>query len=185
MNLIFLDLETSDLDWEAPRAQLLEIGMLAVCPRSLRELAAWSTPIQAHLHVGEWHPKVVEMHSANGLLEELRGPRAHLTFEAGGFPTLAQAQAQAVEFFFANGGASAAGKSPLCGANVQDFDRLWLKRMMPDLERCFGHRAFDSSAFWQLCDFVTGTQQQSSSTAHRALDDCRQSVQTVRNFLGG
>src|SRR5690606_9665840 len=119
------------------------------------------------------------------LLEELRGPRSLLPLEAGGFPTLAQAQQLAVEFFFANGGASAAGKSPLCGANTQDFDRNWLRSRMPELERCFGHRAFDSSAFWQLRDVITGTVRESSSTAHRALDDCRESVQAVRNAIGG
>jgi oligoribonuclease (3'-5' exoribonuclease) len=186
MNLIFLDLETSGLDETNPRAEILEIGMLAVCSRSLRELAAWSTPIKAHCFTGEWHAEVVEMHSASGLLAELQGPRQHLTLEAGGLPTLAQAQAMAVGFFCANGGRTHLGQSPLCGANP-DFDRRWLKaRGMPQLEALFHYRSFDTNCFWQLRNFIAGQPAANKAgTAHRSLADCRQSVQTLRSFLGG
>jgi oligoribonuclease (3'-5' exoribonuclease) len=186
MNLIFLDLETTGTDETNPRAEILEIGMLAIHPQTLQELAAWSTPIKAHCFTGEWDPKVVEMHSASGLLDELRGPRSHLQFAAGGLPTLAEAQAQAIGFFAANGGRTHLGQSPLCGANP-DFDRRWLKaRGMPQLENLFHYRSFDTNCFWQLRNFIAGQPAANKAgTAHRALADCRQSVQTLRTFLGG
>jgi oligoribonuclease (3'-5' exoribonuclease) len=186
VNLIFLDLETSGLDETNPRAEILEIGMLAIHPQSLRELAAWSTPIKAHCFTGEWDPKVVEMHSSSGLLAELRGPRSHLQFAAGGLPSLSEAQAQAVGFFAAHGGRTHLGQSPLCGANP-DFDRRWMKaRGLSDLEKMFHYRSFDTNCFWQLRNFIAGQPAANKAgTQHRALADARQSVQTLRSFLGG
>jgi oligoribonuclease len=182
MNLIFIDLETSGLD--PATGEILEIGMLAVDPRTMRELAAWSTPLKAKCFTGEWHPKVVEMHTASGLLAELRSGPQNLKLAAGGFPDVREAEAHAVGFFNGNRGRTDPGWSPLCGANP-DFDRRWLERHMPALARCFHYRSFDSNFCWQLRQFVTGGGQEKVGVAHRALADCRQSIQTIREFLGG
>ncbi len=183
MNLIFLDLETTGLD-EAT-GEILEIGMLAVNPRNLQELAAWSTPVNPSSgFYAKMDPRVVEMHTASGLLEELRGPRSYTKLEAGGLPGLAQAEAWAIACFDNWGGATVDGKSPLCGSNP-GFDRRWLRRWMPALEQRFLYRDFDSNFTFQLARFVFGQDTKKEHTHHRALADCRQSVQTIRTFLGG
>lgn len=98
MNLVFVDLETTGLDHTAPEAELLELALVAVDARTLAEVAHWSTPIKARCHTGEWHPRVYEMHANSGLLLELRSERSLLKFEAGGLPTLEQAESVALQF---------------------------------------------------------------------------------------
>jgi oligoribonuclease len=177
--LVFVDIETSSLDHTAPGAELLELALVAVDARTLTELGHWSTPIAARCHTAEWHPRVVEMHQDSGLLAELRGPRAMLKFEAGGLPTLEQAEGVALQFL----GAYAPNQSsPMCGANVGSFDRQWLRRFMPRLDQAFHYRSLDTNAQFIVESMVFGLSTSKGETRHRALDDARQSVDTLRKL---
>lgn len=179
---VWLDYECSCLDENDPRAELLEIAMVAVEPRTLRELGAWTTPLKSRVFTGEWRPEVVEIHTASGLLAELRSGRQHLKLEAGGFPTVLEAEAQAIGFL---GYYGALGQSPICGANP-GFDKAWMRKHMPRLADSFHYRVFDTNFCFQLERFIRGTDDyQKRDVAHRALADCRASIQTLRNFLGG
>lgn len=179
MNLIFADLETTGLDHTAPEAELLELALVAVDARTLAEVAHWSTPIKARCHTGEWHPRVVEMHQNSGLLQELRGERAVLRFEDGGLPTRSQAEDVALQFMAMY---APDQSSPMCGANVGSFDRQWLRRFMPKLDGAFHYRCLDTNAAFLVESHVFGLSTTKGVTTHRALDDARQSVETLRKL---
>lgn len=182
MNLVFIDLETTGLDHDAPGAEILEIALVAVDARTLTEVAHWHTPVKARCHTGEWHPRVVEMHQDSGLLAELRGPRSHLRHEAGGLPTLAEAEAVALQFMAAYAGGVDGVPSPMCGANVGSFDRQWVRRFMPKLDQAFHYRCLDSNAQFLVGSFVFGLSTSKDHTEHRALSDARASVDTLRKL---
>lgn len=189
MNLIILDTETTGLLDEAtgappPDGEILEIGMLAVDPRSLVELAAFATVIKPSSgFFSKLHPKVVEMHQKSGLLDELRGPRSYLKVEAGGLPERELAERWAVHFFNANGGFDGQ-KSPLCGYSPE-FDRAWLRARMPGLHGCFSYRNHDVNFTWQSLWFATGARHvKTDAPPHRALADCRHTLAQLRRFFG-
>lgn len=183
---IFLDLETTGLDPDA--GGILEIGLVAV-DRTLTELAHWASPVKpSH---GDWlsllDGYVYEMHSGSGLLGELTSERVHLKFEAGGLPDLKQAEAVAVAFVQQFGPPQDSRGRPtaiMCGANVGSFDRGWLRVHMPALDAAFHYRSLDSNFCFLAEQFLTGGPVTKGETRHRALEDARQSVDTVRKFFG-
>lgn len=195
-NWIWLDIECTGLDEHAPDAAILEIGLVAV-DAQLRELAHWSTPIK--FGAGDLadvlrRAGLTDMHSNNGLLGELTGARSLIKFEAGGLPDLREAEAVALQFVaqfapatFAprrdgNGSYMVAG-SPVCGANP-GFDQRWIAEHMPTLASQFHYRGFDSNFCFMSEQRFGGGPSVKSEVRHRALDDCRQSIATVRRFFG-
>jgi oligoribonuclease len=176
--LIILDFETTGLNPE--RDQILEMAMVALEYGTLREVAAVSTCLNVPSGVfGLCDDRAHAMHEQSGLKAELWGPRAHLSFEAGGWPTYAQAQASALAWLQHVGGM----QSPLGGYNP-GFDRGFLKQHMPNLERAFHYRQFDVNFCHLLREVITGERVGPKTVTHRALDDCRHAAQTLRDFLG-
>lgn len=182
MNLIFIDLETNGLVQNAPGAELLELALVAIDPRTLQEIAHYTTPLNARYHTGEWAPYVVEMHQNSGLLQDLRGPRAVLKVEAGGLPHVHQAEAVALQFMaqYAPVDDKGRGTSPMCGANVGSFDRQWVRKFMPKLDKAFHYRCLDTNGAFLIEQHVFGLTGEKTETRHRALADARQSVDTLR-----
>jgi oligoribonuclease (3'-5' exoribonuclease) len=182
VNFIWCDLETNGLDPLKPDALILEIALVAVAI-GLNEVAHWHSPIIPS--VGNWFstlpPELVEMHSNSGLLGELRGPRSVLRFEAGGLPTLAQAEEVAMQFMQAYGGEPKF--TYIAGANPA-FDLSWIRKHMPHLATRFSYRPFDSNAFHMASAWLSGAPMAKTGVRHRALDDCRQSIGVVRSFFG-
>jgi oligoribonuclease (3'-5' exoribonuclease) len=185
---IILDLETTSLDPREPNACILEIGLVAV-DRRLNEVAHWSSPVKPLR--GDWRQsldaRATEMHQNSGLIAELLGERAMLKFEAGGLPTLEQAEAVALQFVAAYGAPVSQYGHPqaiMCGANIGSFDRQWLKVHMPKLDQAFHYRSADSNFCFLSEQFLSGAPTEKGETRHRALDDCRQSLATMRKFFG-
>lgn len=177
--LIILDLETSGLD--PNRHEILELGMLAVAYGSLQVLGAYSTVLKVSSgFMGAMDPEVVQMHTNNGLLAEVRGERSLLTLEAGGWPYLREAEAQAIGFMNYHGGQ----RSPLGGFNPA-FDRGFLKRHMPGLEANFHYRSLDANFIPILIELVTGERKPKEPGAHRALADCYAVLDCIKRFLAG
>lgn len=189
---VFVDLETGGPDplhgEHDPKGQILEIALVAVDNR-LNEVAHWTSPIKP-LGV-DWRvimpPRVIQMHDGSGLTREIN-KRTHpldaKPFDGtpqGGLPTEAEAEAVCIQFMQAY----APGRtSPMCGANVGAFDRRWLKARMAGLEACFTHRCLDSNFCFLADQFFGGQASVKGETRHRALDDARQAIQTVRRFFG-
>jgi oligoribonuclease len=183
---IFLDIETTGLD--AATGCILEIGLVAV-DRQLQDVAHWASPVKPP-H-GDWlsrlDPYVREMHAGSGLLGELTGERGLLKFEAGGLPTLAEAEAVACQFVKQFGSPPDERGRPraiMCGANIGSFDRQWLRMHMPALEGMFHYRSVDTNFTFLAEQFLTGGPTLKGETRHRALDDSRQAIASVRGFFG-
>ena len=182
--LVILDYETSGLSPELDEP--LELALIALEYGTLRELGFYSTVLKTHTSgwQGRLDENVRQMHLQSGLLSEVLGPRSHLRFEAGGWPTYAEAEAQAIGFMNFHGGQ----KSPLGGYNPE-FDRGFMRKWMPRLERTFHYRSFDLNFPHLLREVVCGSGStdatQKKDVAHRALDDCRHAATALRRFLGG
>lgn len=170
MRLIWLDLETTGLD--PAEDTIVEIGMVATTV-DLAVEAMWSTTVlqpEGAKPFEQWHPRVQEMHTTSGLVEDLKH---------GGMP-LEMAQKEAIRFFKKQGGNTTAGRSPLCGANPQ-FDRGFLRQHMPELQRCFLYRDFDVRSLTQLTSWRTGSKV-TTPPDHRAIADCLQAIMAVQEF---
>lgn len=188
---ILFDIETPGIDPEL--GQPLEIGLVAV-NRRLEAVAEWSAPIKP-FH-GDWlerlDPFIVEMHSNSGLIAELRGPRSTRTFEAGGLPTLAEAEAVACQFIAHFGhppitwrDGSVHPQAIIAGANVGKFERgAWFPRWLPKVEAACSHRSLDTNFTFLAEQFLSGGPTEKSETRHRAIDDCFQALNGLRKFFG-
>jgi oligoribonuclease len=189
---IIIDLETTGLDERELTAAILEIGLVAV-DRRLNEVAHWASPVKP-FHgdaLSRLPDRVREMHQNSGLLAELAGPRSLLQFAAGGLPTLVEAEAVALQFVAAYGApptvypsGQTRANAIMVGANIGSFDRQWLKAHMPRLDAAFHYRSADSNFCFLSEQFLLGGPTEKGETRHRALDDCRQSLATLRRFFG-
>jgi oligoribonuclease (3'-5' exoribonuclease) len=213
-NWIWVDFETTTLDERHPTdSHILEIGLAAVDAK-LQIVCEWSSPVKYfHGDLADCLRRcgTLEMHQNSGLYAELTSGRAHQTFESGGLPTLAEAEAVACQFVATFAPpvynisdthwaqiqqAKEAGYatdlrerrivagSPLCGSNVGKFDWLWMREKMPKLAAMFHYRCYDTNFAFMSEQRFGGGSGVKTNTRHRALDDCHQSINTVRTFFG-
>lgn len=179
--LIILDFETTGLD--PNQHEILEIAMVAIEYVTLREVAAVASCLKVSSgFMGKLDEKVFAMHTASGLLAEVRGPRCNLSYEAGGWPTLQQAEAAAIGWLGLHCGAT---RSWLGGYNPE-FDRGFMRKHMPRLEQTFHYRNMDLNFPHGLRELITGQPgEKKEGVTHRALDDCRHAAAALRSFVGG
>jgi oligoribonuclease len=109
---------------------------------------------------------VLKMHTSSGLLVAIR--ESTLAVEDAGRQTLE----------FVRSHVPTAGSVPLCGNSIA-VDRRFLRHYIPELEEHFHYRSIDVSTLKELCkrwrpDIYAGRPHK--QTAHRALDDIRESV---------
>ncbi len=109
---------------------------------------------------------VRKMHTTSGLLTAI------------GSSTVTVEHAAEATLEFVKSHVPTAGSVPLCGNSIA-MDRRFLRRYMPALDEYFHYRTVDVSTLKELCKrwyhglYVTRPQK---VTAHRALDDIRESV---------
>ena len=111
-------------------------------------------------------PVVREMHTRSGLLAAIE--TSTLTLEEAGRQTLAFLQEQV----------PAKGTVPLCGNSI-GTDRRFLAAQLPEIENWLHYRSIDVSTVKELCRrWYPGVlaKAPTKKTAHRALDDVRESV---------
>jgi len=106
------------------------------------------------------------MHTTSGLLTAI------------GNSTVTVEYAAAATLEFIKSHVPAAGSVPLCGNSIA-MDRRFLRHYMPALDEYFHYRTVDVSTLKELCkrwyhDLYTARPQK--VTAHRALDDIRESI---------
>ncbi len=113
---------------------------------------------------------VVDMHTSSGLLEEIRSSTI----------TLDQAGAQTLEFLRAH--IAEPRTVPLCGNSI-GMDRRFLAAYLPEIEEFLHYRSIDVSTIkelarrWYPQDLA---EFRKTASAHRAMDDIRQSVAELR-----
>ena len=117
-------------------------------------------------------PIVVDMHTKSGLLEAIRA--STVTLEQAGAETLAFIKQHVPE----------ARKVPLCGNSI-GMDRRFLDQYLPDIENWLHYRSIDVSSLKELArrwNPMVLKGQPKKKSAHRALDDIRESIEELRYY---
>jgi len=135
-----------------------ELNIVAEGP----DLVIGATPEQ----LADMDDVVVRMHTASGLLTAIGESKV----------TVEEAAAATLEFVKSQ--VPTAGSVPLCGNSIA-MDRSFLRQYMPALDDYFHYRTIDVSSVKELCkrwyrELYAARPQK--LTAHRALDDIRESV---------
>lgn len=119
-------------------------------------------------------PVVVEMHTASGLIEEIRSSTV----------TLEEAGAATLEFLRAH--IDEPRTVPLCGNSI-GVDRRFLVAHLPEIEEFLHYRSVDVSTIkelarrWYPKDL---SRFRKKSSAHRAMDDIKESVAELQYWRG-
>jgi oligoribonuclease len=163
--LAWMDLEMTGLD---PARHVIveiatiitddELNIVAEGP----DLVIGATPEQ----LTEMDDFVVRMHTASGLLTSIK--ESSVSVDQAAEATLAFLKSHLPE----------PGSVPLCGNSIA-MDRRFLRHYMPAVDNYFHYRTVDVSTLKELCkrwyrDLYAARPQK--LTAHRALDDIRESV---------
>jgi oligoribonuclease len=115
-------------------------------------------------------PIVVAMHTGSGLIEQIRAS------------TISVDEAGAATFEFIKEHIKTPRTVPLCGNSI-GMDRRFLAAYLPDIEEYLHYRSIDVSTIkelarrWYPKDLSA---YQKKSSAHRAMDDIKQSVAELR-----
>lgn len=163
---VFLDLETTGLDELV--CSPIEVAAV-VTDEQLVELGSFERLIIPRFGC-LWDAEARVMHSDNGL--------AQLVEREG--RSLVIAQILLPEFISSFAGPDIS--LHLAGYGVH-FDRRFLKRYFPDVERLFHHRHLDVSSIRMLAE-TAGHPPLSGEKRHRAMLDVRRSLDDARRFLG-
>jgi oligoribonuclease len=113
---------------------------------------------------------VVNMHTSSGLIDQIRS--SAITLEQAGAETLAFIKQHIPE----------PRTVPLCGNSI-GMDRRFLAAYLPDIENHLHYRSIDVSTIkelarrWYPADLAAFDRK---SSAHRAMDDIRESVEELR-----
>jgi oligoribonuclease len=164
---VFLDVETTGLDPDAG-AEILEVAAV-VTDGAFNELACFEAAVALSL-THQWDLAAHTMHTASGLLDACR--REGLPLAVVGarlLSTLTQHR-------------EAAGTLHLAGNSVH-FDRAFLKRYWPEVERLFHHRHLDVSTLRLVGERVTGAPGLSGAPTHRAMADVRRSIAELHYWI--
>lgn len=188
--LIWTDIETTGLYYEErdgrPADAILEVAMIATDDQ-LNELASinWITSEAQFRPFVSLNPFVREMHTKNGLwLMSLKS-----TLDTS---VVARQCTDWVRDMIVDFGTVVDGKPEkpaLAGSGVH-FDRAFLRRDMPPVIDLLSYRNLDVSAFtetgrrfWPNA-YAGRPAKPEENKVHRALDDVRESIDTLRYWLG-
>lgn len=165
MTMIWVDIETTGLDEQ--QDLILEVGMV-VTDNNLEKLAETSFVVgQSRSDLEIMEPIVREMHTKNGLIEEVL---------QSGWSRYAVDERL---FAFLNANVpEGKGKVVAAGSNVS-FDRRFLRKYMSVTERFFHYRSVDVSSVKELVkrwhpDYAAGLPP--GKKAHRAISDIYDSI---------
>jgi oligoribonuclease len=165
-----MDLEMTGLEPE--RHVIVEIATL-VTDDDLT-LVAEGPDLVIHasdVELAEMGDFVTEMHTSSGLLPAIRASRI----------SVADAEAQTLAFLRQH---VPSGTIPLAGNSI-GTDRRFLQTYMPTLESFFHYRNVDVSTIKELGNRWFPTEMRArpdKATAHRALDDIRESIAELRFY---
>lgn len=188
--MVWVDVETTGLDEQ--RELLTELAIVITDPfgeildeyQSLIFEPTWHEALVQGLNTD---PKVLEMHRKSGLTQAMVDFENAL-LEAGHaerLPVLEAVCWDAIAFLGFHGIGKDALKLPMAGSSIH-FDRRWITWKMPELNDCFHYRNIDTSTINGICQMVNPqihARIPEKNRNHRALADCRESIEEYRWFL--
>ncbi len=164
-SMTWVDLETTGLE---PQLHIpLELG-LAITDDDLNILhqKSWIIEPAAMPLWPELDPRVVEMHTANGLIEAINNGEGLSIY------TVIE---DAVDWLDHHGGTG----FPMCGSSVAGFDRPWMRVHFPAVEALFHYRHIDVSTVKELCrrwNKRVFAHAPVKKEVHRVLPDLQESI---------
>ncbi|MET0901711.1 MAG: oligoribonuclease [Acidimicrobiales bacterium] len=167
--LVWMDLEMTGLD--PAREVIVEIATI-ITDDDL-EIVAEGPDLVIHQPdeaLAAMDPVVVEMHTSSGLLEAIKA--SSITLEEAGAATLEFIKTHVPE----------PRTIPLCGNSI-GTDRRFLAVYLPEIEEHLHYRSVDVSTIKELTRrWYPGALEATprKATAHRALDDIRESIEELR-----
>lgn len=168
-NLCFVDLETTGLVETQDR--IVEIGIIPVDPQLNPLDAGWSCLVWPEGYdLATLNDVVKEMHTENGLLQELSEGRALGVREA---------EKQAIRYVEQW---VPRGQTPMAGSSIS-FDRKFLRRYMPGFDGWFHYRDANVSSvkeFWKRWYGFEAPKPEKKG--HRVLQDCEDSVAEAKFY---
>lgn len=170
--LVWVDVETTGLDLD--RDVILEIA-LVITDGDLNEIASAAYPIQQSDAVLQgMDPWCVKTHGASGLTEACQAS-----------PFIMRAAEERLLYLVRQH--VPLRTAALAGSSVWT-DRIYLRRLMPELEACLHYRCVDVSAFKEmLARWKPQLMTFQKRMAHRAMEDIRESIAELayyRHALG-
>ncbi|MDY6050368.1 MAG: oligoribonuclease [Corynebacterium sp.] len=174
--IVWIDLEMTGLDIH--RHTIVEMAVLVTDA----DLNILGDGIDLTIHateaeLAEMDEVVTQMHTANGLVDEIRASTI----------TLAEAEAQAIAYI----DEYCAGVTPPLAGNSIATDRSFIRELMPTLDERLHYRMIDVSTVKLLAKnwaHAVYKNQPEKGTAHRALADIVESIRELdyyrRCFIG-
>ncbi|QXC59465.1 oligoribonuclease [Aquihabitans sp. G128] len=163
--LVWMDLEMTGLEPE--RHVIVEIATI-ITDDELNVVAEGPDLVvrATEAELAEMDDVVINMHTSSGLLEQIKA--TEVTLEEAGAQTLAFIKEHIPD----------ARSTPLCGNSI-GTDRRFLAKHLPAIEDYLHYRSVDVSTLKELArrwyPQVLAAQPR-KATAHRALDDIRESI---------
>lgn len=174
--LLWVDLETtgSDVDMDC----IIEVGAILTTPDLvvLGEFTKNVTPAPLGLGRLMQNPVVRDMHERNGLLPELLDPSA---------PVVKPHHAAKALRAWAEELGAREGRTVLAGSGVGHFDRRFIARYMPQVDKFLRYWCIDVGVIRRAHEMWSSAPRPSSandSKTHRALDDIRCHLEEARAF---
>lgn len=175
---LWVDLETTGLDEN--RGGILELGLVLTdkLGNNIEAEGEWLINPYSDVDVVKamCNATVREMHTKNGLLEELEKYSTH---------SYASAQTSIEKWMMSEGIPSSV--LPMCGSSVH-FDRTWMKKYLPAVENMFTYRNIDVSTLRELCKDLNPAVYEAMSDLtkneeHRALPDLEDTIGLYKFML--
>lgn len=173
--ILFLDLETTGLDPKTNR--ILEVACVLTNDQLERlTRAELFVKFTGDLNTAPVHPRVVEMHTVNGLWAECLSDAA-LTIDV--------VDARLAEWLRNNGANPTANAEIYLAGNSIHFDRAFMSEWLPKTLACLHYRQIDLSSvnemakrFWPYA-YETRPK---GKEGHRAMADCLESLELARHY---
>jgi oligoribonuclease len=168
--LVWVDLETTGLDERKGVGEILEYAVV-LTDIELNEIDAVEGVIT---HDMNWvndimNDYVVEMHTKNGLLQEILEASSK-SGDLFGHAAIAQAEKMLVGWLLRH---KTEDTIFVIAGSTVSFDRRWLKEHMPEFESMLHYRQLDVSVYKVGFPTIFGD---GTSEAHRAMPDIRESI---------
>lgn len=183
--VVIEDIETTGLDIENDvilELAALHIDLQTLSIRSVYWRIVHTPDILERLQLAD--PRVRAMHTENGLAQAcLEKPGTVIRHPDVRTPAIVVENREHLDLDFNAWIAENVSGGPpihMAGNSVAGFDLPWTRSHLPLAARHFSHRTVDARTAATLCEAWTGEVCAPPSTAHRAIQDCRMSLDILK-----